>query len=407
MAHYPDDSSARPLGVPGAPRRTQRQAGSPSPGGQPGATSPRKSPEQQASLGMPRREQEYLRPVALAEDLFVRTNDPDDADAEADLSPDDVGNVSSVVGDPKLLALIVIVSGSMLLFLGSQALTTLRMLATLPTWVQWIGYPVVVALSLAVLVAVGYLMRQYLRLRQTPQVRLYTILGLHERAASQHAARHHTAQARQMLERFLREYPLDPRHTARLRRLGFDMTQDIEPLRAQRQRLCEAARGSDRTWLLDVDRHFIRPLDHIARRRIRRYAVQVGVKTAVAPAAFLDTCIAIVYMYLLVADVCRIYHLRASRWGTFLILTRAFVSTVIAGQLDEATDPFGENLAETLRESIGSFLAGAAGMLTSRAAEGTANGLLLARLGTATARHVRPIAPEKRRGSTGGTTAPG
>jgi putative membrane protein len=396
MVHNPNESFVRPLGVPDANRWTRRQAGAAPAGNQSDATPPRESPEQQASLGIPRHEQEHLGPVATHEDLFARTDDTDStAAAEAALASDDRISVSSVIGDPKLLALIVIVSGGVLLFLGSQALTTLHLLATLPTWMQWIGYPVVVAVSLIVLVAVGYLMHQYLRLRQTPQVRLHTLLTLHERAASRHATSHHTVRARQMLERFLREYPLEPRHTTRLSRLGFDMTQDIEPLRSQRQRLCDAARGSDQMWLLDVDKHFIRPLDGIARRRVRRYAVQVGLKTAIAPSGFLDACIAVVYMYLLVADICQIYNLRASRWGTFLILTRVFVTTVIAGQLDEAIDPFGENLAETLRESIGGFLAGAAGMLASRATDGTANGLLLARLGSATVRHVRPIALEK------------
>jgi hypothetical protein len=62
-----------------------------------------------------------------------------------------------------------------------------------------------------------------------------------------------------------------------------------------------------------------------------------------------------------------------------------------ASQLEEATASLGPDWSEGLQEGIGGALAGVAGLLTSRVAEGTANGLLLMRLGYATRRYLRPI----------------
>ena len=94
--------------------------------------------------------------------------------------------------------------------------------------------------------------------------------------------------------------------------------------------------------------------------------------------------------HLMVADLCRIYHLRATRIGTTAIVFRMFISILAASQMEAAAEGAAEMAGGAL-EAAGQVLANIAKQVLRRAGEGAANSLLFRRLGRATKRHLRPL----------------
>jgi putative membrane protein len=354
------------------------------------------APDQDRTLGVPHREPKHVQLADGEKSLFdeplgsgeTLSNSKDNI-----LSSDDTKFLLQAA-DPIVLALLTCGSGVLLLFLAVQLLSAINLLATWAPDSQWFGYIGIGIIAASVVAAMGYLAYRYLRLRQSPLISLAMLADLHERHGMQQAARQKTADAQQRLESFLRDYPLDNRKT--LLRLGFTDESTISILKDQRDRLCRGSRGSDLMWLDELDRRFLSILDEVSNRRIKRYARQVGIKTAVAPTGFVDAAIVSINAYLLIGDLCQIYNVRANRWSTLMILLRIFVNTVSAAEMEDLTDAMGDGLADAVRDNIGEVATLAVQFAGKRIAEGVANGALLARLGHVTMRSIRPIRLEKR-----------
>jgi putative membrane protein len=353
-------------------------------------------PDQDRTLGVPHREPKRLKVEDGEKDLFDEPLGTGEtlATLNDDRPSADDTKLLFQAADPIILALLICGSGALLLFLAIQLLFTINILATWSTVAQWFGYIGIGLITASVVAAMGYLIHRYLRLRQSPLISLAMLENLHGRHDMQHAALQKTADAQQQLESFLRDYPLDNRRS--LLRLGFTDESNIRDLQNQRDRLCQGPRGSDMMWLDELDRQFLSVLDEVSIRRIKRYARQVGIKTAFAPTGFVDAAIVSINAYLLIGDLCQIYNVRANRWSTLMILLHMFVNTVSAAEMEDLTDAMSDGLAGAVRDHIGEAATFATQFVGKRIAEGVANGVLLSRLGHVTMRSVRPIRQEKR-----------
>lgn len=354
--------------------------------------SPKESEVSQSeTLGVPIYSQ-TLRPLPSGTpDPFQQPIGPDGnplIETDDDIAP--VTKSSSTI-DPVLWAIVLLASGLMLLFLVTQWLTLLSLLATLPPMLQWIGVVGTGTAMAAVLSAMGYLGVRFLLLRTTPGISLSALQQLEERAITRKLAQQETARARQRLMQFLREYPVDKRHKQTWRRLGFQ-EEDITLLTQHRERLLNSASGSDRQWIRDLEELVLPQLDTAADNRIRHFALQVGLKTAAAPSGFLDAAIVLVNNYLLLGELCAIYNVRTGPLSTLRLLLHVGFNLLAANRLEDLSETAMESLTSTFQEQLGGLMAGAIRHLTPRTAEGIANGLLLGRFGNVAKSLLRPVA---------------
>lgn len=285
--------------------------------------------------------------------------------------------------DRALIAMIVLVSAVLGLFVISQAVTFINHLAQSPVWVQWVGGAALLSVLIAIAASTSMLVGRYLRLSQTPAVWLDR-LRLRELAGSA------TIEAKQKLEHLLREFPIDRDPPEKWIRLGFSLDAQQTLARAKTE-LLNSRHGHTHKWLNEYDELFLHPLDDVAQQRVKHYAKLVGLKTAVAPAGFLDAAIVLVNSYLLLAELCDIYHVRAGRLGTLRLLLRVGLNTVVSGNLDQQTEVLEDGLRESIQDWTTGLVAQAVGKVVAKAAEGGANALLIYRVGRATIRELRPL----------------
>jgi uncharacterized membrane protein YcjF (UPF0283 family) len=90
----------------------------------------------------------------------------------------------------------------------------------------------------------------------------------------------------------------------------------------------------------------------------------------------------------LLADLCRVYHLRVGRVGTAVLLSRIFFNTYLAGQINDLEGLAGDQLHTLLGEWLGSRVFARLG---AKATAGALNYLLLRRLGVYASRLLRPV----------------
>ena len=164
-----------------------------------------------------------------------------------------------------VIALLVVVSGLLVLLVASQLALALSVLTTLPAPFRWLGWTAVMAALLAVLLAAAYLIRQYFELRQSPNISLVALAVLHDRACTRAAAQAETTSALRLLKRFLDEFPLHDDNLCQLGHLGFER-HELSRLVNQHKLLTQNAKGSDTMWLRDVDQRFLSILDEVADR---------------------------------------------------------------------------------------------------------------------------------------------
>ncbi|MEM7628129.1 MAG: DUF697 domain-containing protein [Planctomycetota bacterium] len=164
---------------------------------------------------------------------------------------------------------------------------------------------------------------------------------------------------------------------------------------ARRALLDDPWREDPGGWVARYRDEYGSVVDSAAKRLIRRRATMVAAKTAVLPGGALDTVVVLSHAYMLTADLCKLYRLRADRVGTAMILWRVLLGTFIAGRIEDLTDEAARQLTGALRDAaagtVAKVSAGVAGKVAGKAAEGAVNGVLTYRLGLAVMRQVRPI----------------
>ncbi len=98
--------------------------------------------------------------------------------------------------------------------------------------------------------------------------------------------------------------------------------------------------------------------------------------------------------YQMVYDLCRIYNVRAGRWGTAVILAHLVANVLAARGIHSAADSAAGSLSNMAHQHLTHTAAAAAGIaakLIGRVAEGGVNCLLMYRLSVLARDYLRPI----------------
>jgi uncharacterized membrane protein YcjF (UPF0283 family) len=279
------------------------------------------------------------------------------------------------------------------LLVFAQTLTVLGNLAAQPPVLRWLGYAGLGLLVGLVVVAVGRVGFLYLRLERNRQVRLTGLAELHSRTRLRWLANAKAADARVGLEAYLRAYPLSPRPAG----LSAEAVRQMEQAREE---LLDSARfaGSD-AWFARFRTGFQSHLDAAAEARTKYWANRAMLVTAVSPNGLVDSLGTAYFGFALIADLCRVYHLRAGRAGTAVLLGRVFVHAYLAGNLNDveklAEDQYDHLFAqgfEVVGIGVGAGVVGKfLGKVGAKATSGYLNRLLLLRLGSSAGRLLRPV----------------
>jgi putative membrane protein len=208
-----------------------------------------------------------------------------------------------------------------------------------------------------------------------------------------------TTEAREQLERYLREYPLDSQKD-RQALLAAGLTDEAQArLKAVREQLLDPEKfASSDQWFTRFRDEFQAELDVAAEARVKYWASRIWVVTAVAPNAVVDTGATLFYAVSMLTDLCRVYQVRAGRTGTGVLLGRVFFNAYLAGQgaewekvVEDQYDQLFHDALNVVGVGVGSNLAGKVlGKVGARATTGYLNRVLLVRLGRYTARLLRP-----------------
>jgi len=344
-------------------------------------------------LGVPHQSPADARAVDASESLFEKRMTEEDLQDLAAASPDASSSLAGVMPWERkgVLWLLVFCLAGLTLLVLVQLLSLVRQLRELPPWLSTPAFVAAGILILLMVFAAGRLLLSYARMRANSKVTLRALKELDARGHLRQQASAGLMQARTELQRYIREHPLNGRKGAtELLRLGFDAAQ-VKALNEGAQWLLHEELTTCDGWFRECDLRFLRLLDDGAKRRINRYAVSVGWKTAAVPTGFADTSIVLYNTYLMIGDLCRIYNLRANAIGTLAIMVRVMINAFAAGHMEtwseSAVNTF---FGEAVHGGAGALVGVAKGLL-SRAAEGAANGLLFRRLGLATIRQLRPV----------------
>jgi uncharacterized membrane protein YcjF (UPF0283 family) len=304
-------------------------------------------------------------------------------------------------GSPLAFTFLILMVGLAGLFVFNQTTSVLAQLATQPEWARYLGYGGLVLLGGCVLYAFLRLAYLYATLRRNQQLRIEGLEELAKRTRLRWLTYAKNAEARELLERYLREFPLDGMKESRaLVKLG--VTEEVQArLREVRDELLNPDKfASSEQWFARFREGFQNELDAVAEGRIRYWGSRIWVITALAPNGLVDTGATLFYTFSMLADLCQVYNLRAGRTGTAVLLGRVFFNAYLAGQSIEweklAEDQYDQLFHEAMSAvgvGMGANVAGKMlGKVGAKATTGYLNRLLLLRLGRYATRLLRPVA---------------
>jgi putative membrane protein len=304
-------------------------------------------------------------------------------------------------GAPLVLAFFVGAVGLAGLFTFNQVLALLANLAAQPQWAQYVGYAGLALFGACILYAFGRFAVLYARLRSNRQVQVKGLEELARRTRLRWLAAAKTTEAREQLERYLREYPLDTEKDRKaLAAVGLSDATQVR-LKVVREQLLDPAKfASSDQWFARFHNEFQAELDAAAEARVKYWGSRIWVVTAVAPNAVVDTGATLFYAVSMLTDLCRVYQLRAGKTGTGVLLGRVFFNAYLAGQgaewekvVEDQYDQLFHEALNVVGVGVGSNLAGKVlGKVGARATTGYLNRVLLVRLGRYAARLLRPVA---------------
>lgn len=282
-------------------------------------------------------------------------------------------------------------AGVFLLFILTQTLSFFESLSRAPAPAAYLGYGAVALLLLVMLLTMLRLAWLYLRLGKNRQVSLKVIGALESRRELRELSRQELREARARLMRYLEGFRLEgDRAGSELAALGF-LEEEVEALKNHKQRLLdENLSPSSEEWIRDFRQGFQAALDKAGSRRIKTFALRVGLKTAIIPISLVDAVIVVYSSFMMIGDLCRIYNLRLGGLSTAVILARAFVHAYLAAEIEEMS----EKVFDSIMDSEG-LVSQFAGAIAPKLVEGKANAFLIWRLGRAASALLRPVSPEE------------
>lgn len=393
----------RPLGVPVMKPRPKADATTPT------APAPIRQPPSQPmdagrhpadELGLPRQmplkmhvpTKDELAAIQVGEELEAKR-----AYAEAIQSTLGRFNNWGRLLDKTLLVVVLAVLALLALFAFSQALQILAALAVQPLPLKVFGYALLTAIFVTLVVFSWRLLLLLRRLRVNQQISAAQLRELSRRAELRAMVQRDKAAAKSNLEAYLRSYPL-PEGPAE-RALGFQADDaTIKKLRDAREFLLDHERFSDYDgWLSDFQLRFQDTLQGTASSIVGNWMKLVGIKTAISPNPMIDSVIVLYCSYGMIGDLCRLYNLRMTRPGMIRLLALSLFNTYAAVQLEDNLDTLSGAVSDNLFDfaDLHTFgLSDVAGKFLPKLADGTANALLLRKLGKSTITMLRPLDPQ-------------
>ena len=323
------------------------------------------------------------------------------AEAEALLASDPTGlGWLGWFGTPMVLALLVGSVGLAGLFVSNQVLSVLQALAAQPEWAQWCGYAGITLFGVCILYAFLRFAYLYATLRRNRQIQVKGLQELAKRTRLRWLAFAKTAEAREQMVQYLKEYPLDSAKDRKaLLKLGV-ADEGQARLRAVRNDLLDPARfASTDQWFDRFRDSFQGELDAAAAARVKYWSSRIWVVTAISPNALVDSGSALFYTFSMLGDLCQLYNLRAGRTGTAVLLGRIFFNAYLAGQgaewekvVEDQYDQLFHEAMNVVGVGVGSNFAGKIlGKVGARATTGYLNRVLLMRLGRYATRLLQPV----------------
>lgn len=358
------------------------------------------------NLGRPIQAPRQLAPLTDADRHTLRQAEEaqalqDLAEAEELLASDpEVGWLGGFT-QPLAAAFLLGIVGVLGLFVYSQAITVLGHLAVQPLAIQVPGYGALALLSGAVGYAILRLVFLYARLRRNRQIRVEGLSELQSRTRLRWLAAAKSREARERLEGYLRNFPLETeRERKSLDALGFT-PETIASLQLVRSELLDEARfTSTSEWFARFRDGFQARLDAAADQRVSYWGNRAMLVTAVSPNGFVDSVSTLYFGFSMLADLCRVYNLKAGRTGTAVMLGRVFFNAYLAGNLNDVEKLAEEQYDQLFEQGfqvvgigvssnvVSKFL----GKVGAKATTGYLNRLLLLRLGRYACRLLRPVA---------------
>ena len=190
-----------------------------------------------------------------------------------------------------------------------------------------------VSVLVALVVRLGLALRRLLRM---PSLSLKPLGAIDERRRWQHLARKRLEEARAALHAHLREY--DIRFVRRyLAEAGGARLEE-----AKRGLVEEADDRSSAEWLESFADRVQAPVDGVAARRVRSYALKVGLGTAASRFSILDQVIVFSACLALLKELLSLYGLRPTGLHTGLLLVRSVEATYLSGVVQDVSEHVAE-----------------------------------------------------------------
>ena len=289
--------------------------------------------------------------------------------------------------------ILILISGVLGLFIISEGIAIYNNVSKLPHLWQYITLGIGVVFSFLIVSVVIRIFIQLFGLKQSLQLNLKALSILEEREALRMTALKHAEKAKIKLTEYLRDYPLN--NFPLLYSAGFSPTSIKELEKAKNDLLNTAQPISAHEWLKTFNDRFQRPIESVAKDRIKRYASKVAIGTAASPIGIIDQIIVLYGSLAMIKDILILYNLRPAFGQSAIMLSKAIMQAYLSGILGEATESGVETLSESYEEWSGDLLAGSLSSslksIFSKTAEAGLNGFLLWRLGKATIIHVQMI----------------
>ena len=397
------------IGVPVLPRPTPNHGGLTPP------ARPR-APMPDDSLELREGETELGRPPQVPSGLALLSDEDRDklramdeeqaakelAEAELLLASDPTGlGWLGWFGTPLVLALLVGSVGLAGVFVSNQVLSVLQALAAQPDWARYTGYAGLAVFGVCILYAFLRFAYLYATLRRNRQIQVKGLQELAKRTRLRWLAFAKTAEAREQIASYLKEFRLDTEKD-RKSLLKVGVADDVQArLRSVRTELLDPAKfASTDQWFARFRESFQGELDAAAQARVKYWSSRIWVVTAISPNALVDSGSALFYTFSMLGDLCQIYNLRAGRTGTAVLLGRIFFNAYLAGQgaewekvVEDQYDQLFHEAMNVVGVGVGSNLAGKIlGKVGARATTGYLNRVLLLRLGRYAMRLLQPVA---------------
>ena len=309
------------------------------------------------------------------------------------LSEPSMGGVAGLLATPLVGMMLLGAMGLVGLFLFNQFLSTASAISNLPQvwqYAAWAALGVLTAMVLGAMLRFGVF---YLRLKRNKQLRLNGLRELEKRTQLRWLVHARAAEARQQLEEYLTQYQLRLKTDRRaLKKAGFSEEQMAVLSRTIVELLDSHRWASPQAWFTAFHEQFQTRIDEVAKARINWWAKRMAIAVALSPNAVADTMMTLYGGFGMMNDLCRVYHLRASRFATGVILVRVFLNSYIAGQTGQLEDVAGDQISTLVEPHIHDlFAVKLAGKLGAKAGTGVINYLLLSRLGNYAAGVLKPM----------------